>query len=394
VLKGGAYGVSSRGSGHANLRSGLVVFQFFTTTALFIGALAVYQQLAFMRNKKLGYNRENVFILNNAYLLGNHLDSFKEQVLQNPDVLHASYCQGLPAISLDNTFVTYKGRKAVQENAILTNNWWGDYDYLKTMRMEIADGRDFSKEMATDSLAVIVNETLAKSFGYPQKSVIGEEISMMAGEDKQNTFHIVGVVKDFNFSSLRNNIEPLAIYQGQNISFLALRFKTDKADALVKNLRSAWGKMVPGSPFDYTFLDQRFDKLYAAESRMEKVVGVFALLAIFIACIGLFGLSTFMTEQRRKEIGIRKVLGASATGITGLLAKDFLKLVVIAIVIASPTAYYFMQKWLSDFAYRIDIQWWMFAAAGAAAMGIAFLTVGFQSVKAALANPVQSLRSE
>ena len=397
VLKGGgsAIGAPIAGSGNANLRSGLVVFQFFTTAVLLIGSLVVYQQLAFMQQKKLGFNRENVFVLNNVYLLGNQLNSFKEKVLQNGAVSHATYCNGLPAISLTNSFVVYKGRKVAQDNAVLANNWWSDRDYLKTLNMEITAGRDFSGEMATDSLAVIVNETFARSFGYPQKPVVGEEIGITVDDSgKPEVHHIIGVVKDFNFSSLRNNIEPLAIYQGRNISYLAVRFETGQVDALVKNLRTAWEEMAPGEPFDYTFLDQRFDKLYATESRMEKIVGVFAFLAIFIACIGLFGLATFMTEQRRKEVGVRKVLGASVAGIVGLLARDFLKLVLIAVFIASPLAWYCMNRWLSDFAYRIDIHWSVFGLVGLSAVAIAFLTVGFQSVKAALMNPVKSLRSE
>jgi putative ABC transport system permease protein len=395
VLKGGATASSFSGAGNRNLRSALVVFQFSTTSVLLIGSLVVYQQLEFIRNKKLGFNRENVFILNNAYQLGGQLNSFKEKVLQSPAVQRATYCNSLPALSLSNSNVVYKGRQATQENSVLANNWWADHDYLKTLDMAIVAGRDFSKTLASDSTAVIVNETFAKSFGYPQKSALDGEISLtIDDEGNLETRHIVGVVKDFNFSSLRNTIEPLAIYQSQRAGYLAVRFQTEKVDVLVKNMRSAWDEMAPGKPFDYAFLDQRFDKLYATESRMEKIVKVFACLAIFIACIGLFGLSTFMTEQRRKEIGIRKVLGASVAGITALLAKDFLKLVLIAIVIASPVAYWFMQKWLADFAYRIDLQWWIFAVAGAMAVAVAFLTVSFQSVRAALANPVKSLRSE
>lgn len=390
VLKGSGAGalVSNSGSGH--LRSGLVVFQFFTTAVLLIGSLVVYQQLAFIKDKKLGFKKENVLVLNNAYLLGNQLETFKEKMLQNTVVQHASICNSLPAISITNASVAYKGRTVTQENSILINNWWADHDYLKTMQMDIAAGRDFSKAMASDSTAVIVNETLAKSFGYPQKSVIGEEISL--NEDR--SYQIVGVVKDFNFSSLRNHVEPLAIYQGGYISYLAIRFETDKVDALVKNLRSTWEEMAPGKPFDYVFLDQRFNNLYTSESRTEKVVGVFAFLAIFIACLGLFGLATFMTEQRRKEIGVRKVLGASVAGITGLLAKDFLKLVLLSVLLATPLAWYGMNQWLANFAYRIEIHWTVFLLVGAAAMTIAFLTVGFQSVKAALVNPVRSLRSE
>lgn len=390
VLKsGGTGGASFAGSSGGNLRSGLVVFQFFTTMVLLIGSLVIYQQLEFIRSKKLGFNKENVLVLNNAYWLDKQLNSFKDQILQNPAVRAAAYCNALPAVTLSSSSVVYKGRNASQENSLLVNNWWGDQDYLKTMDMDIVFGRDFSKEMATDSSAVIVNETLAKSFGYPQKSILGQELTVY-----EEVHHIVGVVKDFNFSSLRNSIEPLAIYQGGYITYLTIRFETDQVDELLKNLRSTWAEMAPGKPFEYNFLDDRFDELYAVESRTEKIIGIFASLAIFIACMGLFGLATFMTEQRRKEIGVRKVLGASTAGLVGLLSKDFLKLVLLALVIASPLAWYVMDQWLENFAYRIDIQWTVFIWVGLAALAIAFLTISFQSIKAALANPVKSLRSE
>lgn len=390
VLKsGGTSRAAFAGSSGSTLRSGLVVFQFFTTVVLLIGSLVIYQQLEFIRSKKLGFNKENVLVLNNAYWLDKQFNSFKAQILQNPAVRAATYCNALPAVTLSNSSVVYKGRNVSQENSLLVNNWWGDRDYLKTMDMDIVFGRDFSKEMATDSSAVIVNETLAKSFGYPQQSILGKEITVY-----EEVHHIVGVVKDFNFSSLRNNVEPLAIYQGGYINYLAIRFETDQVDELLKSLRNTWAKIAPGKPFEYNFLDDRFDELYAVESRTEKIIGVFASLAIFIACMGLFGLATFMTEQRSKEIGVRKVLGASTAGLVGLLSKDFLKLVLLALVIASPLAWYVMDQWLENFAYRIDIQWTVFVWVGLAALAIAFLTISFQSIKAALANPVKSLKSE
>jgi putative ABC transport system permease protein len=389
----GALSAASVKSG--DLRSGLVVFQFCTTVALSIGALVVYQQLAYMRGQKLGFNKENVLVVKDAHLLGNQWGAFKKSALQEPGISQATYCSGLPAFSLTNSFVVYKGRSIAQDNAMLINNWWGDYDYAKTMNVEIAEGRDFSREMATDSMAVLVNETLAKTFGYPQKPILGEEISLSSdANNRPQTYHIVGVVRDFHISALRERVEPLAIYRGDPREYLALRFETAQVEVLLKKLQRNWAEMAPDKPFDYAFLDQRFDLLYATEARTEKVVGLSALLAAFIACVGLFGLATFMTGQRTKEIGIRKVLGASVASVTNLLVRDFVKLVAVAIVLASPVAYFFMKKWLSDFAYRIEMEWWMFAGAGLAAVAIAFLTVGFQSVRAALANPVKSLRSE
>ena len=395
VLKSGtvsAGGPGRRGAG--SLRSGLVVFQFFTTSVLLVGSLVVYQQLQYIQHKKLGFNKENVLILEDTDLLGDKQNSFKATLLQHPAVRHVSYCNFVPASAEQNTSTVVMGRNVTQENTILSNNCWADHDYARTLGLEIAGGRDFAKDLATDSSAVLVNERLARSFGYPQKPVLGQVLSFPRDEGKLETHTIVGVVKDFNFASLRTNIEPLAIFMGGWHNNLCIRFETSNADAFIKDLRADWDEMAPGQPFAYSFLDERFQRLYAAETRVGQIIGVFAFLAVFIACIGLFGLATFTVQQRSKEIGVRKVLGASTAGIVGLLSKDFLKLVMLALVIAVPVAWYGMHRWLQDFAYRIDLQWWVFVLAGMAAVLLAFLTVGFQSMKAALANPVRALRSE
>jgi putative ABC transport system permease protein len=390
ALKGGTSGAASK----STLRSGLVVFQFFTTTVLLLCALTVWRQLDYIHHKRLGFNKDQVLVLHDANLLDDKMEAFKTRLLQNPAIKSATASNFLPVSSDRNTTSVVKGRTASPENTILVNNWWVDYHYLQTMGIEIAEGRDFSSEMSTDSSAVLVNETLARSLGWPQTPAVGQEIGFPRENGHIELHHIIGVVKNFHFTSLRDNIEPLAIFFGGDPGFLSFRLETKEIAPVIEQMETVWQEMTLGQPFTYSFLDERFGRMYDAETRIGKITGIFAVLAIFIACLGLFGLATFATQQRTKEIGIRKVLGASVTGITSLLAGDFLKLVIVAFVIAAPVAYFFMQKWLSDFAYRIDIQWWMFALAGFAAIAIAFLTVGFQSVRAALANPVKSLRSE
>ena len=277
--------------------------------------------------------------------------------------------------------------------------WRVDSDYLATLGIEIVQGRGFDPARITDSMGVILNETAARQFGFDDP--IGQKIYVpdrnFEGAPKPEDFaelHIIGVVRDFHWSSLRDNIGALCFQLGKSRGLAAFRYKGADTRPVIEALEKNWKNLSPDQPFSYRFLDDSFARMYEAEQRVGTIAGIFGLLSILVSCLGLFGLAAFTTEQRTKEIGIRKVLGASVAGITGLLAKDFLKLVVVAIVIATPLAWWAMNKWLSDFAYRIDIQWWMFLIAGAVAVAIAFLTVSFQSVKAALANPVKSLRSE
>ena len=381
-------------SGGKGFRNGLVVFQFFTTIVLLIGSMVVYRQLRFIQDKKLGFEKENVLVLRDIGLLDNRLAVFKERMLQNHSVISASASSNIPATIVRNTGTVIKGRNASQENSILSNNWWVDFDFVKTMGLEMAEGRDFSKDIATDSTAVLINETFARSLGYPQQPVEGQEISFVGAHGEVDPHTIVGVVKDFNFTSLRTNIEPVALFRRDQPAFLSFRFKTTDLEGLIREFRKTWDEMAPAQPFEYTFLDERFDRLYDAETRVGEIMSVFACIAVFIACIGLLGLATFTVQQRTKEIGVRKVLGASTYGIVSLLSKDFLKLVLVALLLAAPTGYYFMYRWLQDFAYRIEIPWYILALAGVTAVAVTFLTISFQSIRAAWANPVKSLRSE
>jgi putative ABC transport system permease protein len=260
--------------------------------------------------------------------------------------------------------------------------------------MDIIKGRNFSKEFGSDSTAMVINETTASLLGYDDP--VGKKLYTIDGtiNPKSISFTIIGVVKNFHFESLRQTIGPLCMRLGFNKWETAFKTSTQNIKPLLSQIESKWHAMAPGMPFQYRFLDESFNSMYRDEQRIGKLALTFAVLAIFIACLGLFGLATYMAEQRMKEIGVRKVLGASVSNIASMLSKDFLKLVLMSTIIAFPIAWYAMHKWLMDFAFRISISWWVFVASAAAALTIAIVTVSFQSIKAALSNPVNSLRNE
>jgi putative ABC transport system permease protein len=260
--------------------------------------------------------------------------------------------------------------------------------------MEMIKGRGFSKEFGSDSTAVIINETFAALLGYDEP--VGKSLYVPSDLQSREVvpYKIIGVVKNFHFESLRKIIGPVCFRLGRSTGSALFKINTGDIKNLVSQTENQWKAMAPGMPFSYRFLDEAFDQMYRTEQRTGKVAMIFSLLAIVIACLGLFGLATFMAEQRTKEIGIRKVLGASVNNVLTLLSKDFVKLVLIAFVVAAPVAWWGMNKWLQDFTYRVNINWWVFALAGVAALMIALLTVSFQAIKAAIANPVKSLRTE
>jgi putative ABC transport system permease protein len=376
----------------SHLRNGLVIFQFLITIFLVCGTLIVQRQLSYIQNRKLGYDREHVLILHDAYALDNNKQAFKQRLLTFPEVESATMSSYLPVPSFNNTSSYFIGQNADMGKAVLLNNWRVDQDYVKTMGMEIIAGRDFSEDFPSDSIAALINESTAAFF--QGEDPLGKYISTYNFYDSLIAYKIVGVIKDFHFQSLRERVAPLALFLRPSSGFLSMRLQTDDISAFIEKLKDTWEDMAPGQPFAFSFMDDRFMEMYEAEQRFGRIIATFALLAIFVACIGMVGLATFVAEQRTKEIGVRKVLGASVTGLIVLLSKDFLKLVLIAFVIAVPLAWYVMHRWLEDFAYRIGLQWWIFAIAGAAALLIAALTVSYQSMKAAMADPVKSLRSE
>ncbi|HLW49358.1 MAG TPA: FtsX-like permease family protein, partial [Sphingobacteriaceae bacterium] len=279
-----------------------------------------------------------------------------------------------------------------EHNMFSTQIWNIDYDYIPTLGINLVEGRNFSVEFGTDSMGIIINETAAGLLGMDNP--VGKKLYMPQGGGNTIAYTVLGVVENFHYESLRQHIGPLCMRLGNNKWATAFKVSATDIQTLLGDIESEWKSRSPEMPFTYHFMDESFDAMYRAEQRAGNVALAFSVLAIIIACLGLFGLTTYMVEQRTKEIGIRKVLGASVSGIVSMLSRDFVKLVLIAIVIATPLAWWAMSKWLQDFAYRIDIQWWMLALAGLFAVLIALITVGWQAIRAALANPVESLRDE
>ncbi len=376
------------------LRSGLVVFQFFTSIVLIIGTVIVYKQLHFIQTTNLGFSKDQVLMIDGAGALGKNDETFKNEVLGLQGVKSATVSGYLPVASSrsDNTY----SKDAVMDpkNALSMQSWVVDYDYINTLCMQIVQGRNFSKDFGTDSSAVILNETAANVLGYADP--IGKKLYQNVDETgiRMTAYTIIGIVKDFHFESLHENIYPLGLKLGHNNSEMSFKIAGTNIKPLISQIQSKWKALAPGMPFSYRFLDDAFNKMYRSEKRVGQVSITFSILAILIACLGLFGLVTYMAEQRTKEIGVRKVLGASVPNIVTMLSKDFLKLVAIASLFAFPVAWWVMHRWLQDFAFRIKIEWWVFILAALIALLIALLTVSVQAIKAALANPVKSLRTE
>ena len=373
------------------LRSGLVVFQFCISIILIIGTAVVYKQLAYIQNKKLGYDKEQVLVVEESYWLGKNSDAYKQKLLQDPRVLSVSGSGYLPAgNSNGNNFMIYPDNKSDQ--LVKTLRYEVDYTYIPTLGMQLTDGRNFSKDFGTDSLGLIINEEAARTFGWG-KNALGHHLTRSENEGKKLTYHVIGVIKDFHFKSLHEQISPLVMTLTHYYDNIIVKIKTKDIAGLIATMKKEWEPLAE-APFAFSFLDERFANTYKAEQKMGLILGIFAGLTIFVACLGLFGLATFTAEQRTKEIGIRKVLGASVAGIVSLLSKDFLKLVFIAFIIAAPIAWFMMNKWLQDFAYKINFSVWLFVLAAVLAITITIITVSFRAIRAALNNPVDSLHSE
>jgi putative ABC transport system permease protein len=386
---------TNAGFKRSNLRNILVTFQFVTSLVMVIGTIIVYQQLNYIQNKKLGFDKDQILIVNGTGALATNKDVFKNEVAQMAGVKSASYAGYLPVAGSARNNSTFSKEATMDLKSGFNMQVWNiDYDFIPTLGMEIIKGRNLSKAFGSDSSSVIINETTAKLLGY--ENPIGKKLYSSNNPSlKLNTvYEIVGVVKNFHFESLRQEVEPLCMRLGNSNWATAFKINSNDVPALVQRIGAKWKTLAPEMPFDYQFLDQSFDQMYRAEQRVGKVALTFAILTILIACLGLFGLVTYMAEQRTKEIGIRKVLGASVPNIVSLLSSEFLVLVIISVLIASPIAYYAMSQWLTEFAYRIEISWWMFLTAGVLAVCIALLTVSFQAIRAALMNPVNSLKSE
>ena len=372
----------------AFLRKGLVVFQFSLSVFLITGMLVISRQMTYIQTKRLGLDRENVMYISLEGELPNKLESFRQEILNSPFVGAATTTGAIPTnIQSNSGDLDWAGRDKDLDNTVSAT--FVGYDFVKTMNIEMVDGRDFSKEFAADTANYIINEAAARMM--KMKNPVGQQVSFWMGKGT-----IVGVMKDFHLASFHSAIQPLIFvnYKGLNTEFLMVKAKAGKTQEAVAHVEKVAKSFNPNYPFNYHFLDEDYEKMYRSEMIVNTLIKYFGILAIVISCLGLLGLAAFTAEQRTKEIGIRKVLGANVASVIGLLSKDFVKLILIAIFIATPVAWYAVDKWLKGFVYRIELSWELFALAGAIAIFVAMFTVSFQSIKAALMNPVKSLQSE
>jgi len=379
------------------LRKGLVVFQFIISVVLIVASVVISNQMNYLRSTDLGFSKDQQIVIPLRSTTAKSIyASLKNEIKNNQHVENVGATLYYPGIVNPSDMGLYKEGKTVNDMKDVHTNWV-DESLLQTLDIKPVAGRLFSKDFPADTnQRMILNETAVKEIGFASpQDAIGHKVGFdWRGESY--TWTIIGVVKDFHFQDLHVTISPYAFQLNNqpNFNYLIVHAKAAEISSLLKSIQGSWHKLNPNEPFEYSFLDDDFQKNYDAQNRLSSIVAYFTIIAILISCLGLFGLATFSAEQRTKEIGVRKVLGASVTGIVALLSKDFLKLVAISVLIASPLAWWIMNKWLQDFAYRTNISWWIFAAAGIIAVVIALATVYFQAIKAALANPVKSLRNE
>ncbi len=388
VLKGGG---ALQGGRNSLLRSGLVVFQFFVSIALIAATGVVYRQLRFMQDKQPGYDREQVLYIQDAGLLGTNQEVYRQLLLRDKRVLDASISWCVPGSGeMNGTEIYPKSDSAANSRNIHANIYQIDYDYLPTLGLQLINGRNFSREFPTDSTGVLINEAAAADLGWAHTDPIGKTI-IRSGRLE---YKVVGVVRDFHYLSVKEKIAPLMMLLGNNGGGILVKINNSDAGKFLADARKNWSAFHPAGPFAWYFLDERFAGLYAAEERTGRLFTAFTIIAIVIAGLGLFGLATYAAEQRRREIGIRKVLGATIPQVLTLISKEFLFLITLAFLLSIPVTWWAMQQWLRDFAYRAALNAWNFVGPGAAALFIALLAVSFQATKAALTNPVKSLRSE
>jgi putative ABC transport system permease protein len=389
VLKGNLSG-ANRSFG---LRSAMVVFQFFISVSLIVGTMVVYLQMRYIQTKELGYNKEQVLTIPNSYALGKNEKLFMDMMVRDPRIVSGTISYYKPAgpTNTGNSLVYVQGRDNTPLRSV---GYHVDEQYIPTLGMRMDTGRNFSKEMRTDSSAMILNEAAVKALGLNLKDAVGKNVIEVNSSKGMNVpYHVIGVVKDFNFQSLHESISPL-IMTLEPEGGVIFKVRTADIAGLLESMKKQWDSFNTDEPFTYDFLDDLYNKTYAAEEKASTILDIFAMLTVIVACLGLFGLVTYTAEQRVKEIGIRKVLGASMTQITRMLSADFLKLVFLSCLIAFPVSWWATNKWLESFAYRMTMQWWVFASAGLIALMIALVTLSFQAIKAALANPVKSLRTD
>ncbi|WDF80789.1 ABC transporter permease [Mucilaginibacter sp. KACC 22773] len=378
------------GKGGSIFRQGLVVLQFSISVMLIIGTIVIVNQMHYIKSKSLGYDKEQTLVIkidnNDIY---DHRKAFKDELQNSGAVSSVSLMSGEPGGFYDVHAFDAEG----QQSVFKSRTEFADFEYVKTLGLKVIAGRDFSPEFATDTTnSVLINRTCAKDLGFSPQQAIGKWIKNRGRDDKKR--NVVGVVEDFNYLSLKENMDALVIAPNDDRRVIVIKLKPGNIPASVAAVKNIYTKVAPVYPFEYTFLDQKFDTTYKTDIRQQTMLTIFSGLAIFIACLGLFGLASFTATKRTKEIGVRKVLGSSVQNILILISKDLLKPVLLATVIAMPIGYYCMNKWLQTFAYKTPLHWWIFVLAAFLTFVIALVTISFQSLKAALMNPVKSLRSE
>jgi len=383
VLKGN----KSLGAKYSGLRSTLVVFQFTVSVVLVVGTLIITKQMDYLLNKNLGFDKEQVLLLHGTQTLNDKVVTFKEELLRVPGVRSATISGYLPGFTRNQNQFSIEGEPRVIEQTVGAQRWEVDHDYVKTLGLQLLEGRDFSTAISSDSQAFIVNRSMARALNL--KNPVGTVIT-----NGFLKFPIIGVVEDFHSESLKKRIEPLCMQIGRSRSTIAVKINTSDMATLIPAISKVWKQFSTHQPIRYTFLDESYARMYDDVVRMGNIFRSFALLAVAIACLGLFALSAYMTEQRNKEVSIRLILGASVKSIFSLLTLNFIKLVVVAIVLAIPLSVYLMQEWLNEFAYRIEIGWHVFAVAGMMSVVIALATISYQSLRAAFMNPVDSLKEQ
>ncbi len=378
------------GKGGSAFRQALVVIQFSISVFLIVGVIVIYNQMSFVKNKQLGYDKEQTMVIpidNEDFY--NNRQSFKTNLQNNSAIASVSLMSGEPGGFFDKQMFDVEGHP----EKWLSGSEFADVDFVKTLGLKVIAGRDFSLQFATDSAdAVLINRTAANKLGWTPEQAIGKWMQNTVRDDHKR--RVTGVLEDFNFRSLKENIEPLVVSGGEDWRSMLIKIRSGNLEAGMATIKNEYAKAAPSYPLEYTFLDQKFDELYRSDLRQQTILSVFAGLAIFVACLGLFGLASFTATKRIKEIGVRKVLGSSVQNIVVLLSKDLLKPVLIATCIALPLGYYVMHSWLQNFAYQTSLSVWIFLSAAAITFGIAFITVSVKAIKAALMNPVKSLRTE
>ncbi|HVY74661.1 MAG TPA: FtsX-like permease family protein, partial [Puia sp.] len=374
------------GSRNAGLRSTLVVFQFAVSIILIIGTTVIYKQMQYILNSKIGFNKDEIVMIKGADALRSQTASFKEELLRLPVVKNATVSDFLPIAGTKRNGNTFREEGKEDQN-IQTQRWVVDETYIPTLGMQLISGRNFSKDFHTDSASTIINKAMADQLGFADP--IGKMITN-GGEH----LRVIGMVDNFYYENMKQEVHPLLMVLGNSNSIVSVKVNAANMKTALAAVERTWKEFMPNQSMRYDFLDQSYAAMYSDVERTQYISTGFALLALVIACLGLFALAAFMAEQRAKEVSIRKVLGASVSNLFSLLTRNFLKLILISLGIAIPAGWLLMNKWLQDYAYRIRISWDIFALAGIAVLFIALFTICWQAINAALANPIKSLRSE